>query len=159
MSDGYYDQVKCPVCGISLHDHTPCSWTESRTMPSVPPTEEQIVAWLTGPHWSVRLKMDPSVSETSPVVRGSWVTVDHVVGLIVDGWMWADILRTHPKLVEDDIRACLEYSIHPDPTTVGAVHCANVLLEGLHATGQPGDAPAAPTPGAVDAALGVREDL
>jgi uncharacterized protein (DUF433 family) len=61
-----------------------------------------------------RLAIDRNVSETSPVVRGTWVTVDHVVSLIVEGWSWSDILRTHPELTEDDVRACLAYTVERD---------------------------------------------
>ena len=45
------------------------------------------------------------------MIRGSWVTVSQVVSLIVDGWTWSDILRTHPELTEDDIRTCLTYTV------------------------------------------------
>lgn len=65
----------------------------------------------TAPRWGHRLAFDFNVSETSPVVKGTWVTVAHVVELIVDGWSWADVLRTHPELVEDDVRACLAYTV------------------------------------------------
>lgn len=58
-----------------------------------------------------RLEMDPHVSDSSPVIKGTWVTVSHVISLIVDGWAWADVLRAHPELTEDDIRACLSYTV------------------------------------------------
>ena len=64
--------------------------------------------------WQDRLVFDFNVSETSPVVKGTWVTVGHVVSLIVDGWTWSDILRTHPELTEDDIRTCLAYTVEQD---------------------------------------------
>jgi uncharacterized protein (DUF433 family) len=57
-----------------------------------------------------RLTWDNNVSDTSPVVQGTWVTADHVVKLIVDGWIWSDILRTHPELEVDDIHECLAYA-------------------------------------------------
>ena len=66
------------------------------------------------PRWSDRLVFDFNVSESSPVVKGTWVTVNHVVSLIVDGWSWADILRTHPELTEDDVRTCLAYTAARD---------------------------------------------
>jgi uncharacterized protein (DUF433 family) len=66
------------------------------------------------PRWQDRLVFDFNVSETSPVVKGTWVTVGHVVSLIVDGWTWADVLRTHPELTEDDVRTCLAYSVEHD---------------------------------------------
>lgn len=56
-----------------------------------------------------RLTIDPDVSRVSPVVRGTRVTAQEVVSLVVDGWTWSDILRTHPELTEADIRACLAH--------------------------------------------------
>ncbi len=64
--------------------------------------------------WRDRLVFDTEVSDTSPVVRGTWITVGQVVSLVVDGWSWADILRSHPELTEADIRACLAYSVEED---------------------------------------------
>ncbi|MGE3821289.1 MAG: DUF433 domain-containing protein [Isosphaeraceae bacterium] len=64
--------------------------------------------------WEDRLTVDPNVSQVSPVVRGTWVTAEQVVSLIVDGWTWSDVLRTHPELTEDDIRACLSYTVDQD---------------------------------------------
>jgi len=64
--------------------------------------------------WEDRLVFDFNVSETSPVVKGTWVTVGHVVSLIVDGWSWSDVLRAHPELTEDDVRTCLAYTVEQD---------------------------------------------
>jgi hypothetical protein len=63
------------------------------------------------PDWRDRLIFDFEVSDLSPVVKGTWITVSHVVSLIVDGWTWADILRSHPELTEDDIRICVSYAM------------------------------------------------
>jgi uncharacterized protein (DUF433 family) len=64
--------------------------------------------------WEDRLVFDFDVSETSPVVKGTWITAGRVVSLIVDGSTWADILRAHPELTEEDIRVCLAYTIEQD---------------------------------------------
>jgi uncharacterized protein (DUF433 family) len=69
---------------------------------------------LDGRAWRGRLVYDDNVSTTSPVVRGTWVTVRQVVSLIVDGWTWSDVLHTHPELTEDDIRVCLAYTVEQD---------------------------------------------
>ena len=63
------------------------------------------------PNWRDRLVYDFDVSDISPVVKGTWVTVSHVVSLIVDGWTWADILRSHPELTEEDIRTCVAFAM------------------------------------------------
>ena len=64
--------------------------------------------------WRGRLVFDLDVSEDSPVVKGTWVTVCQVVSRIVDGWTWSDILRAHPELTEDDLRTCLAYTVAED---------------------------------------------
>jgi uncharacterized protein (DUF433 family) len=69
--------------------------------------------------WQDRLVLDANVSEDSPVVKGTWVTVSQIVSLIVDGFTWADILRSHPELVEDDIRACLAFAIEQESDRSG----------------------------------------
>ena len=66
------------------------------------------------PRWQERLVYDFNISETSPVVRGTWVTVAHVVTLVVDGWTWAEILRDHPELSEEDVRICLSFATEGD---------------------------------------------
>jgi uncharacterized protein (DUF433 family) len=68
--------------------------------------------------WRERLSIDPAVSETSPVIKGTWVSVGHIISMIVDGWSWSDILKSHPELIEDDIRACLAYTVESEPAGV-----------------------------------------
>lgn len=73
--------------------------------------------------WTSRLTIDPDVSETSPIVKGTWVTVGQVVSHIIDGYTWKEILTTHPELDEDDIRACLRYSIEEDHLEISENEC------------------------------------
>jgi uncharacterized protein (DUF433 family) len=64
--------------------------------------------------WRERLSFDTKVSADSPVVKATQITVKHVVTLVVDGWTWADIVRVHPQLTEEDIRACLWYAVEEE---------------------------------------------
>jgi uncharacterized protein (DUF433 family) len=57
-----------------------------------------------------RLEFDDTVSEDSPVVKGTLVTASQIVSLVVDGYSWEHILHTHPELCPEDIRACLDYA-------------------------------------------------
>jgi len=70
---------------------------------------------------SDRLVVNLDISDVSPVVKGTWVTVAQVVGRVVDGWSWAEILRGYPELTEADIRACLDYDGSPVPPIEGSV--------------------------------------
>ena len=64
--------------------------------------------------WRHRLVFDAAISKTSPVVQGTCVTVEQIVSMVVDGWSWAEILSALPELTEDDIRACLTYSVEEE---------------------------------------------
>ena len=66
------------------------------------------------PHWQDRLVMDLNISEDSPVVKGTWVTVSQIVSQLLYGYTWADITKSHPELTEEDIRICLSYAASQD---------------------------------------------
>ncbi|ULO22767.1 DUF433 domain-containing protein [Methylocystis sp. SB2] len=54
--------------------------------------------------------LDPKVLAGKPVVRGTRLSVEFVIGLMADGWSEADILRNYPTLSREDISACLAYA-------------------------------------------------
>lgn len=78
-----------------------------------PPTGTAPVfsADVPGVRWGERLAWDLAISDHSPIIRGTWITVSQIVTRIIDGWSWSDVLRAHPELTEDDIRACLAYTV------------------------------------------------
>ncbi len=57
-----------------------------------------------------RIVLDPQVLAGEPVVRGTRLSVEFVVGLLAEGWSEQDILNNYPGLRGDDIRACLAYA-------------------------------------------------
>jgi uncharacterized protein (DUF433 family) len=85
-----------------------------------PPTSTETAALFDvglagdGEAWRKRLTWDGAVSQDSPVVRGTWITAGQVVSRIIDGWSWADVLRAHPELCDDDIRACLSFTVEDE---------------------------------------------
>lgn len=60
--------------------------------------------------WRDRITVDPEVMVGRPVVRGTRLTVDFLLGLLADGWSEAEILEDYPGLTADDIRACVQYA-------------------------------------------------
>jgi uncharacterized protein (DUF433 family) len=60
--------------------------------------------------WKDRIVLDPAVLSGKPVIRGTRLAVDFVVGLLGQGWAEADILRNYPGVTHDDIAACLLYA-------------------------------------------------
>ena len=46
-----------------------------------------------------RIILEPQILPGKPVIRGTRLSVDFVIGLLADGWTEADVLRNYPGLV------------------------------------------------------------
>jgi uncharacterized protein (DUF433 family) len=57
-----------------------------------------------------RIVLDPNVLVGKPVVRGTRLSVEFVIGLLADGWSEAEIIGNYPGLTHEDILACLAYA-------------------------------------------------
>jgi uncharacterized protein (DUF433 family) len=57
-----------------------------------------------------RITLAPDVLAGKPVIRGTRLAVEFVIGLMADGWGEADILESYPGVTHDDIIACLAYA-------------------------------------------------
>jgi uncharacterized protein (DUF433 family) len=57
-----------------------------------------------------RIVADPKVLVGKPVVRGTRLSVEFIIGLLADGWSRKEILDEYPSLTDDDITACLNYA-------------------------------------------------
>lgn len=57
-----------------------------------------------------RISLDPDILAGKPVVRGTRLSVEFVLGLLADGWSDADVLANYPALSRDDLLACLAYA-------------------------------------------------
>jgi uncharacterized protein (DUF433 family) len=57
-----------------------------------------------------RITVDPNVLLGKPVIRGTRISVEFILGLLVDGWSEADIRKSFTGLEREDIEACLEYA-------------------------------------------------
>jgi uncharacterized protein (DUF433 family) len=57
-----------------------------------------------------RIELDPTVLAGKPVIQGTRLSVEFVIGLMADGWSEADILANYPGLTHEDIIACLAYA-------------------------------------------------
>ncbi len=57
-----------------------------------------------------RITLDPAILAGKPIIRGTRMAVDFVIGLMAEGWTEADILQNYPGLVHEDVAACLAYA-------------------------------------------------
>ena len=54
-----------------------------------------------------RISLSPDALAGKPVIRGTRLSVEFVIGLLADGWAEPDILANYPN---DDVIACLAYT-------------------------------------------------
>ena len=57
-----------------------------------------------------RISLAPDVLVGKPVIRGTRLSVEFIIGLMADGWAEADILADYPGISHEDIIACLAYA-------------------------------------------------
>ena len=57
-----------------------------------------------------RITLAPEVLAGKPIIRGTRLSVEFVIGLLADGWSEADIVGNYPGVTHDDIIACLAYA-------------------------------------------------
>jgi uncharacterized protein (DUF433 family) len=57
-----------------------------------------------------RISLAPDVLAGKPVISGTRLSVEFVIGLMAEGWGEADILTNYPGVTHDDIIACFAYA-------------------------------------------------
>jgi uncharacterized protein (DUF433 family) len=57
-----------------------------------------------------RIIVDPEVLLGKPVVRGTRLSVEFLLGLLAQGWSQSEILRNYPGLTRKDLLACWAYA-------------------------------------------------
>jgi uncharacterized protein (DUF433 family) len=57
-----------------------------------------------------RIVVDPAVMGGKPVIKGTRLTVEHILKELAGGASQAELLDAHPRLTPDDIRAACAYA-------------------------------------------------
>ena len=57
-----------------------------------------------------RIALDPEILLGKPIVAGTRISVEFVIGLLADNWSEADILANYSQLAHEDIVACLAFA-------------------------------------------------
>jgi uncharacterized protein (DUF433 family) len=60
--------------------------------------------------WQDRITLDPKVLVGKPVVKGTRLAVEFIVGLLAEGWTHEQILENYPGLTQEGVLACLSYA-------------------------------------------------
>jgi uncharacterized protein (DUF433 family) len=57
-----------------------------------------------------RITVDRDVLAGRPIIKGTSITVEFIIGLMAQGWSEGQILANYPSLERADIRAALEFA-------------------------------------------------
>jgi uncharacterized protein (DUF433 family) len=57
-----------------------------------------------------RIIVDPEILVGKPVVKGTRLSVEFLLGLLAQGWPESEILRNYPGLQREDLLACRAYA-------------------------------------------------
>ena len=57
-----------------------------------------------------RIELNPEICNGRPVIRGTRITVDTVLGYLSAGDSADDVLQAHPRLEMADVLACIDYA-------------------------------------------------
>lgn len=61
-------------------------------------------------HWQDHIDTDPAVLRGKPVVRGTRLAVDFLLGLFAAGWSKEKVLANYPNLSDEQLRAVFAYA-------------------------------------------------
>lgn len=61
-------------------------------------------------NWREHIVIDPTVLTGKPIIKGTCLAVEFIIGLLAHDWTESEILRNYPGLAHEDIQACLMYA-------------------------------------------------
>ena len=57
-----------------------------------------------------RITLEPDVLAGKPVIQGTRLSVEFIIGLLAADWTEVDIIAEYPGITHEDILACLAYA-------------------------------------------------
>jgi uncharacterized protein (DUF433 family) len=61
-------------------------------------------------NWEERIVINPSILVGKPIIEGTRISVEFVIGLLGQGWAVEQVLAEYDHLKPEDIQACLSYA-------------------------------------------------
>ena len=60
--------------------------------------------------WHGRIHTDAEILAGKPIVKGTRISVELILGLLADGWTSRQVVESYPNLSNEDVQACLAYA-------------------------------------------------
>jgi len=61
-------------------------------------------------NWKDRIVVDPAVLAGKPIVKGTRISVEFLLGLLANGWTEAQIFDNYPHLKREDLQAVFSFT-------------------------------------------------
>ena len=76
-----------------------------------------------------RIVVNPKVMVGKPVIKGTRITVEAIVGRVAEGMTFSEIIEDYPYVTKDDIKAALRYA----ESLVAGEEIFPVIIDNKHA--------------------------
>jgi uncharacterized protein (DUF433 family) len=60
--------------------------------------------------WEERIIVDPEILAGKPVIKGTRLSVEFILGLLGDGVSIEELLENYPRITKEDVLACVAYA-------------------------------------------------
>jgi uncharacterized protein (DUF433 family) len=60
-------------------------------------------------NWKDHIVSDKEVLLGKPAIKGTRISVEHIIGLFAQGWSETEILENYPRLTKESLQAVLTY--------------------------------------------------
>ncbi len=60
-------------------------------------------------NWQDHIVTDKDVLLSKPIIKGTRISIEHLVGLLAQGWTEQQILDNYPRLTNESLKAVFAY--------------------------------------------------
>lgn len=60
--------------------------------------------------WRDRIVSDPEILVGKPVIKGTRISVELIIGWLASGWTFEQLLESYPHIAREDILAALAFA-------------------------------------------------
>ena len=79
--------------------------------------------------WQGRIEKAPNILSGKPIIKGTRISIEQIVGHLYGGWSDNDIITSYSHITREDIEACRQFAATGEPLspTTWAEFEANIL--------------------------------
>ena len=71
-------------------------------------------------NWRDRIHSDPAILLGKPVIKGTRISLQLLLGCLAHGWTEADIFESYPHITREDLQAMFTYLVELNQVALAA---------------------------------------